>query len=173
MLAAILQSIAQHAVFYTVQFGIGEVVVSYSGHCTSHPVEYCTYAYQTHFPWWLVYCVVGGGELNLCWACVPPTVTVLGCCYSCMMQSLAKQIQTDPKIVYQSGLTPAKVSLHIRTLAYLLHAHVSHTYDVHVCNAHAHTHARTHAHTHTDTHTHTHTHTQSYNYTTQHSAHHA
>ena len=58
----------------------------------------------------------GGSELNLCWACIPPAVTVLGCCYSCVMQSLAKQIQTDPKIVYQSGLTPAKVSLHIRTL---------------------------------------------------------
>ena len=40
MWAAILQSIAQHAVFHTVQFGVGEVVVSYSGHCTSHLVRY-------------------------------------------------------------------------------------------------------------------------------------
>ena len=122
--------------------------MSYSGLCTSHPVEYCTYAYQTHFPWWLVYCVVGGGELNLCWACVPPAVTMLGCCYSCVMQSLAKQIQTDPKIVYQSGLTPAKVSL-------LVHLYIRCTpmWHIHmyVCTMLTHTHTHTCKHTHAST----------------------
>ena len=49
-------------------------------------VEYCTY--QTSLGGWCTVWLVGwgwGGALDLCWACIPPTVTVLGCCYSCVM----------------------------------------------------------------------------------------
>ena len=93
-------------------------------------VEYCTYTVWrggtcARARVCVCVCVCA---LDLCWACIPPTVTVLGCCYSCVMQSLAKQIQTDPKIVYQSGLTPAKVSLLINLRTYSLHTHVAHTY---------------------------------------------
>ena len=48
MWAAILQSIAQHAVFHTVQFGVGEVVVSYSGRSTSHLVRCGGGGVRTH-----------------------------------------------------------------------------------------------------------------------------
>ncbi len=133
------------------------------------------------FLWWFVYCVVGVGVCtrSVCLACIPPTVTVLGCCYSCVMQSLAKQIQTDPKIVYQSGLTPAKVSLHIHLHMYLLHTHVAHgcavhTY-VHMCIQclHTRTHTNTCMHTHARTHTHTHTHRHKHTHTTHHPTHNA
>ena len=40
MWAAILQCIAQHADLHIYSaFGVGELVVSYHGHCTSHPVR--------------------------------------------------------------------------------------------------------------------------------------
>ena len=53
--------------------------MSYCGHCTSHPVEYCTYAYQTHFPFQCVVVVGGSTYVRRC-ACIRVWVQVVHEC---------------------------------------------------------------------------------------------